>query len=72
MISAGLPIDSGTQQSYSYCNEGIRTDSFEVAGSRDGLPQPEVGGRNNRIRNLQGWVKFPIGGKAREPKGRIR
>ena len=46
MISAGLPIDSKGQQSYSYCN--------------------------NRIRNLQGWVKFPIGGKAREPKGRIR
>jgi hypothetical protein len=22
--------------------------------------------------NLQGWVQFPTGGKAREPKGRIR
>jgi hypothetical protein len=22
--------------------------------------------------NLQGWVKYPTGGKAREPKGMIR
>ena len=38
------------------CNEGILMDSLEVAQSRDGLPQPKVGGRNAGIFKDSGQI----------------
>ena len=41
-----IVIVSETQKETEDSEEGIRTDSFEVAQSRDGLPRPKAGGRD--------------------------